>query len=128
MIKKYGIHTFIENRVLWCRGGEMVMGKICIRFGILLREVRTPNQVCSGVSNTTGGKRRGSCTFLWLPESPQSKENVLKNKSKTTIINRAKSKCPCLRLLWPPAFTSELGLKWRAELFPFGYVKLKILN
>lgn len=52
----------------------------------------------------------------------------IKKESKTTIINRAKTKYPCLRLLRPPAFTSELGLKWRAELFPFGQVKLKKLN
>lgn len=40
----------------------------------------------------------------------------------------AKPKYPFLRLLCPQASTPGLGLKWRAELFPFGNVKLKTLN
>lgn len=69
--------------------------KICIRFGILLREVRTSNPVCSGVSKMTGGKQRDSCTFLWLLECPQSKKlikKVYKNKSKTIILNGVEKK------------------------------------
>lgn len=75
--------------------------------------------------------RRQTTRLVHIPVAARVsavQRKYIKNKSKTIIINRAKTKYPCLRLLCPPAFTSELGLKWRAELFPFGYVKLKILN